>query len=74
MVTVVQAALALLSAGKTTGVVVDIGATGSLITPVYEGTPLPSTGASPDTGESKQQLLLTAQFLYINIYIYKSFN
>ncbi|ELR20214.1 Actin [Acanthamoeba castellanii str. Neff] len=32
-----QATLALFSAGKTTGVVVDIGASGSLITPVYEG-------------------------------------
>ncbi len=45
MVTAVQAALALLSAGKSTGVVVDIGATGSLITPVYEGNPHPRTHA-----------------------------
>jgi actin-related protein len=33
-----KAVLALFSAGKTTGVVVDIGASGSLISPVYEGT------------------------------------
>jgi actin-related protein len=49
---VVQAALALISAGKSTGVVVDIGATGSLITPVYEGNPHPRThahtGVSPE--------------------------
>jgi actin beta/gamma 1 len=39
-----KATLALFSAGKTTGVVADIGATGSLITPVYEGRYLPRTG------------------------------
>ncbi len=42
-----KATLALFSAGKTTGVVADIGATGSLITPVYEGRyPPPSRTAN----------------------------